>query len=116
MIDLEDQLNFTNKLSHPTNNNKVVYRFFKRDQAEYFTELLVDADIEFEAQEDPDDERKPMYFGVSRALERKVDKLNFTALGRNREKFIASAPLRWIVIGISVLTLILAIVGAVLSE
>ena len=52
MIDLEEQFNFTNKLNHPTNIQKAVYRFYKKEQAEYFTELLVDADIEFEAQID----------------------------------------------------------------
>ena len=116
MIDLEEQFNFSNKLRHPTNATKVVYRFYVREQAEYFTELLVDTQIEFEAQVDEDDNRKPTYFGVARIHERKVDKLNFTALGKNRAKFIASAPIRWIVIGISLVTLLLAIIGALINR
>lgn len=115
MIDLEEQFNFTNKLSHPTNPNMVVYRHLRKDQAEYFAELLVDADIDFEAQVDEDDERKPTYFGVKRAIESKVDNLNFQALGRGRDKFIASAPMRWIIIVISFVILTLAVMGAMLS-
>lgn len=116
MIDLEEQFNFTNKLKHPTNRTITVYRFYVREQAEYFGELLVDAQIEYEAQIDEEDERKPMYFGVKRIHERKVDKLNYTALGRGRPKFVASSQLRWIIIGISIITLLLAIIGAIVSN
>lgn len=115
MIDLEEQFNFTNKLSHPTNPLKVVYRHFVREQAEYFTELLVDADIDFEAQVDEEDDRKPTYFGVARHLETRVDRLNYIALGRGRDKFIAAASMRWIIILISGTVIVLAILGALLS-
>lgn len=116
MIDLEDRFNFTNKLRHPTNERKVVYRFYQRDQAEYFTELLVDADIDFEAQVDEEDKRQPTYFGVAKHLERQVDKLNFIAMGRNREKFIASSPVRWIIMAISLVALLLAVAGALFTD
>ncbi len=116
MIDLEEQFNFTNKLSHPTNPMKVVYRHFKREQAEYLTELLVDADIEFEAQVDEEDERRPTYFGVAKHQETRVDQLNYIALGKGRDKFIAAAPMRWIIIAIAGLVLFLAILGALLSK
>lgn len=116
MIDLEESFNFTNKLKHPTNTSKVVYRFFREEQAVYFAELLADAGIEFETQCDEEDERKPVYFGVARVMERRVDKLNFTALGKGRDKFIASAPMRWLVIGISFFILLLAVMGAMLAN
>ena len=116
MIDLEEQFNFTNKLNHPSNRSKVVYRYFNRSQAEYFTELLVDNDIDFEVQIDEEDERKPMYFGVSRAKEKRVDTLNFTALGKGRDKFIAAPAMRWIILLISFIILSLAILGALLSD
>lgn len=113
MIDLEEQFNFTNKLSHPTNPAKVVYRHYERSRAEHFTELLVDDGIDFEAQVDEEDERKPTYFGVSRSIEKKVDKLNYIALGKDRDKFIASAPVRWLVFAISAVVMFLAILGAI---
>lgn len=116
MIDLEEQFNFTNKLNHPTNPRKSVYRFLKREQAEYFTELLVDADIDFEAQVDEDHEKKPTYFGIPKAKEKQVDRLNYLALGHGRDKFIASAPARWILIIVSIGVLLLAIIGAILSD
>lgn len=115
MIDLEEQFNFTNKLNHPTNIQKAVYRFYKKEQAEYFTELLVDADIEFEAQIDEEHEKKPHYFGVSKRYEKQVDRLNYLAMGKGRDKFIASAPVRWLIIVVSISILLLAIIGAIVS-
>lgn len=115
-MDLEESFNFTNKLKHPTNPAKVVYRFFSEEQAVYFAGLLADAGITFETQCDEEDARKPVYFGVARVLERKVDKLNFTALGKGRDKFIASAPVRWLVLGLSLFILLLAIAGAMVAD
>ena len=115
-MDLEEEFNFTNKRKHPTNENIVVYRFFDGRQAETFTELLVDAGIEFEAQVDEDHAKKPTYFGVKRVLEAEVDRLNYLAIGKHREKFIASSPMRWITIAIAVLVLFLAIMGAIVSN
>ena len=116
MIDLEEQFNFTNKLKHPTNDRKAVYRYFDASQAEYFTELLVDADIEFEAQIDEDDPKKPTYFGVLKAYETKVDKLNFMAMGKGRDKFIPAALMRFIVFALSLLVILLAFLGYIVSE
>lgn len=113
MMDLEEQFNFTNKLAHPTNQFKVVYRFFDKNQAETFTAFLVDENIDFEAQVDEDDARKPTYFGIAKTLEKKVDRLNYLAIGKHREKFIPTAPMRWIVIAISAVIMILAILGAI---
>lgn len=115
MIDLEEQFNFTNKLKHPTNFNKIVFRHYRQDQAQYFAQLLTEADIEFETQIDEEDQRKPHYFGVSRKFEKRVDKLNYLALGKGREKFIRQAPVRWFLILISMGLLIMAIIGAYLS-
>lgn len=115
MIDLEEEFNFTNKLKHPSNPMKVVYRHFVQEQADYFSTLLVDAKIDFEAQIDEEDERKPTYFGVAKAKESQVDRLNYTALGKGRDKFIASAAMRWIILSISILILLLAVLGAMLD-
>ena len=116
MIDLEEQFNFTNKQKHPTNEKVCVYRYLNRSQAEYFSTLLVDAGIDFEAQIDEEHEKQPMYFGVARIHEKQADHLNFIALGKDRPKFIDLPVMRWIVIGISVLFLALAIAGALLSQ
>ncbi|MEX2597683.1 MAG: hypothetical protein WEC59_12225 [Salibacteraceae bacterium] len=116
MMDFEEQFNFTNKQRHPTNDRIVVYRFLNREQADTFTELLVDAGIDFEAQIDEEHDKKPTYFGIKKARERETDRLNYLAIGRHRDKFIAAAPMRWIVIGISVVVLFLAFLGAFLSN
>lgn len=116
MMDLEEQFNFTNKRAHPTNQFKVVYRFLQRDQAETFSIFLVDENIEFEVQVDEDDPRKPTYFGVAKILEKKVDRLNYLAIGKHREKFIPTAPMRWIVIVISAVIMFLAVYGALKSD
>ena len=116
MMDLEEPFNFTNKLTHPTNQFKVVYRFYDKQQAETFTLYLVDEEVEFEAQIDEDDARKPTYFGIAKILEKKVDRLNYLAIGKHREKFIPTASMRWIVIAISAVIMFLAIMGALKSN
>ena len=116
MMDLEEQINFTNKLKHPTNDRIVVYRFWIKEQADYFTSILSSESIEFELQVDEEDDRKPTYIGIARALEKKVDRLNYLALGKNRPKFIASPPIRWIILGLSFLAMALAILGIFLSK
>ncbi len=116
MIDIGEQFNLSNKLKHPTNESKIVYRHVKKEQAETFATLLVDADIDFEVQIDEDDERKPTYFGVMRRHETEVDRLNFKAIGQHRPRFIASAPVRWLFISISIAMLILALIGAWLNS
>jgi hypothetical protein len=116
MIDFEEQFNFTNKLKHPTNEKIIVYRHLVEEQAEYFGVLLTEANIAYEFQVDEAHEKKPRYFGIARIHEKKVDRLNFIALGRNRPKFIDSAPIRWIIIFISVFILALAIFGVIVSK
>lgn len=116
MIDLEEQFNFTNKRAHPTNSKKIVYRHLIQEQADYFAELMVEVNIDFEVQIDEDHEKKPIYFGIARIHEKQVDKLNYIALGKGRRKFIDSVALRWIIIGSSILVLTLGIVGAIVSN
>lgn len=116
MIDLEEQFNFTNKQSHPTNRKVVVYRHLVKEQADYFSELLTDEKIEFETQVDEEHEKKPTYFGIARIHEKRSDHLNFIALGKNRPKFIDSIALRWITIGVSTLVILLGIIGYFISK
>jgi|OM-RGC.v1.028826517 hypothetical protein len=115
-MDLEEQINFTNKRAHPTNPRMVVFRHAVKEQAEYFAELLVENSVDFEAQVDEDHDLKPMYFGVSKKHEKLAGHLNYVALGKNRAKFVDSAPIRWIMFFITALFVGLALVGAVLSN
>lgn len=116
MIDIGEQFNLSNKLSHPSNESKIVYKHVKKEQSETFVELLVDAGIDFEVQIDEEDEKKPTYFGIMRRHETEVDQLNFTAIGKHRPRFIASAPVRWLFIVISGSMLLLALFGAWMSS
>lgn len=115
-MDLEEQFNFTNKRKHPTNRKVIVYRHLIQEQADYFAELLISDEIDFEVQIDEEHEKKPIYYGVARAHEKRADHLNFLALGKNRPKFIDSAPLRCIIIGVSAIIIFLGILGAVVSN
>lgn len=116
MMDLEEQFNFTNKLKHPTNDLKTVYRHYNQEQAQYFEELLTKEGISFESQVDEEHIRKPRYFGVATIDERRADHLNNLALGKNRAKFIASAPVRWFIIIVSMSILLTAVIGALTSS
>lgn len=116
MTELEEQFNFTNKRTHPTNRKVIVYRHLVQEQADYFAELLIEDEIDFEVQIDEEHQKKPIYYGVARVHEKRSDHLNLLSLGKNRPLFIDSAVLRWIVIGGSALFIFLGILGAIVSN
>ncbi|MBD99053.1 MAG: hypothetical protein CMO34_04345 [Verrucomicrobia bacterium] len=99
---------------HPTNIRKKVFFFEEEEHARHFEDLLQKESIRFEKQIDHQEDRK-IYFGVSLADFEKVKKLNYITIGKYRQKFIPDTALRWFVIGISILVLIMALIGLLLS-
>lgn len=111
MIDLEEQFNFTNIRKHPTNAKKVVYRFYRPEQASLFEQKLIAHGIWFEKQRDEEAEGYEMYYAVWRKDEHRTTRLNFEALGQDRKRFIASGGVRWLIIGIVLGMVLLGLVG-----
>jgi hypothetical protein len=107
-------LNLQNHREHPSNPLYFVYFFSKKASADYFEELLIRHNIHFErAVEEGGGERH--LFGVKKIDQSRVEPLNYEALGRHREKFIPNAIFRYIILGVTLILLLLAIIGAIKS-
>jgi len=107
-------LNLQNHREHPSNPHYLVYFFSKKASADYFEELLISRNIHYErAIEEGGGERH--LFGIKKIDESRVEKLNYEALGRHRDKFIPSAIFRYVILGVTLILLLLAIIGAIKS-
>ncbi|MFZ5551630.1 MAG: hypothetical protein ACOZCO_00835 [Bacteroidota bacterium] len=108
---MSDRLfNITNYYEHPTDSNYVVFHFIREEQALEFEKLLNENKIEFEKFVEKG-ENIIWMFGIHRRKEKEAVKLNFTAIGKHREKFIPTAFFRWVIILFTLGCIGLALVG-----
>jgi len=107
-------LNITNYSDHPTRIGYTVYRFFEKDRADYFKELLTQENIYFESSEEELDNTVYL-FGVRKGDAKKAMNANYLVSARYRKKIIPNSYFRWAVILFFIATLILAVVGAILK-
>ncbi|MBL7965223.1 MAG: hypothetical protein JNM31_15415 [Flavobacteriales bacterium] len=102
-------LDITNYREHPTEVNWLVFRFGERAWRDEYAEELRKAGIPHEV--DPEN-KAPYMVAVRRGQRKKAVELNYLVLGRHRSPFLGSGALRWVLIGLVVLTLLLAVIGA----
>ena len=106
--------NITNYFDHPTRPGYTIFKFYDKNRAIFFEELLKKENIWFEAS--VDEAEKTIYlFGVKKADYKKTMNANFLVTANYRSKIIPNIYLRWLVIVISIAILLLAIVGAIKS-
>lgn len=110
---MEDWIDLTNYREHPTQKNYQVFHFTNEEQADFFEELLINANIHFERHNEMREGASVQYFGISKNDMAEVKQLNLEAIGRFRKPFIANSGFRWILILVSLLVLALAIIGAI---
>lgn len=106
---------FQNIQDHPTNRNKKVFFYKDSIHANYFENLLIEQKIEFEKQIDHEGD-DTIYYGVRSSDFKQVQKLNYLTIGNFRKPFIADTMFRYLLISISLIVLILAIIGALVSD
>ncbi|MCB0792054.1 MAG: hypothetical protein H6595_02290 [Flavobacteriales bacterium] len=102
----------TNYDDHPSDANWIVFRFNDRGIASEFHEELDRAAIACELDES---EEAPHLIAVKQRHRETAIRLNYLVLGRHRSPFMADPLLRWTVVGLVVLALVLALVGALLG-
>ena len=107
-------LSFINFQEHPTNQNKKVFFFKNEKHSEVFEALLKENLIVFEKQIDHEGD-KTIYFGVKKADFELAKKLNFITIGKFRKRFIPDKTFRILILGLSILLIALAIIGAFVS-
>lgn len=110
MEGLERVFKITNYYDHPESPRHIVFHYFKKEQAGEFERLLKEGNIEFEKH--VEEEGRTIYlFGVHKKFEKEAVRMNFLAIGRNRQPFISDPLLRWLALIVFFLALALAIIG-----
>lgn len=107
-------LNLQNHRDHPSNPVYLVYFFSRQPAADYFEELLIKNNIHYERGLEDEGGGRHL-FGVRKNDQYLVEKLNYEALGKHREKFIPNVYFRYFILFFTFLLLILAIIGALKS-
>ena len=108
-------LSMINFQDHPTNRNKKVFFFKKAEHANYFEVMLIESKIDFEKQIDKEGDQT-IYYGVKKNDFKAVQKINYLTIANFRKPFISDKFFRYLLIGISVFVVSLAILGAILSK
>ena len=78
-------LNITNYTDHPTRIGYTVYRFFEKERADYFEELLTKNNIYFESSIE---ENKIYLFGVKKGDSKQAMNANYLVSAKYRKKII----------------------------
>jgi hypothetical protein len=94
-------------------NRSVVFHFKKEEEAEYFENMLTSKNIYFEKYDEKEEEL--IYYAVKRIDFKDAQECNYLTSARFRKPFIAEKSLRFFIIGISLLMILLAIAGMLLS-
>lgn len=113
--DLLASLDFSNISDHPSNEHYNVYRFYIREQADYFESLVKAEDVPYERHDDEEEAKHVYYFGIAKRLERRVLTINNLAIGKYREPFIQNQLGAWILVAVVVIILAVAVTGYLLA-
>ena len=108
-------INITNYSDHPTRIGYTVYRFFEKERADYFEELLTKDNIYFETSAEELDNTIYL-FGVKKWDAKQAMNANYLVSGKYRKKIIPNTYFRWGLIAFFIGVLALAIIGAILKN
>lgn len=107
-------LNILNYKDHPTRIGYTVYRFFEKERADYFEELLKKDNIQFESS--IEENGNTLYlFGVKKGDSKKAMNANYLVSAKYRNKIIPNTYFRWGIILFALAMITLAIIGAIIK-
>jgi hypothetical protein len=106
-------LNLTNYADHPTRIGYTVYRFFEKERADTFEEILTKENIYFETSIE-EDENTIYLFGVRKGDAKQVMNANYLVSAKYRNKIIPNTYFRWGILLFFFTVLALALIGAIL--
>ena len=107
-------LNILNYSDHPTRVGYTVYRFFEKERADYFEELLKKDNVSFESSIE-ESENTLFLFGIKKGDSKKAMNANYLVSAKFRNKIIPNIYFRWGIILFAITMITLAIVGAFLK-
>ena len=101
-------LRLTNFQDHPTDHRYMVFNFSTSQMAGEFMDGLTMKAIPFEAD---DGSGPPFLIGVKKQYRERAVEVNYTVIGRHRERFIGDPVFRWFIFILVAAAIILAVVG-----
>lgn len=107
--------NITNYFDHPTRPGYTVFKFFEKQRATYFEELLKEKNIWFESSIEETEDKSIYLFGVKTGDHKKALNANYLVSGKYRNPTISNLYVRLIIFTISLTVIVLAILGALKS-
>lgn len=107
-------LNLTNYSDHPTRIGYTVYRFFEKDRADYFEEILIQENVYFETSVEENDNTIYL-FGIRKGDAKKAMNANYLVSAKFRNKIIPNTYFRWGILLFFFTALVLALIGAILK-
>lgn len=113
-------MNFNyNFYEHPSRKNIHVFHFSNSQWAQDFEDSLTKQDIPYEKELHKEENQSSSEvihcYGISREHVATAKKLNFLVYAKHRKHFIADPVLRYVIIAISIGTILLGFIGYVLS-
>lgn len=108
---MESLIQLNNYRPHPSDRKYMVFVYHDYRMACLFEDKLTESDLFFEKDVTEDGANKKWLYAVRKIDMDQVKKMNNLAIGTYRKPFIADPILRYVVIGISVLLMALAVIG-----
>lgn len=108
-------LKLLNINDHPTNRNKKVFFFRRKDLADHFEHALQRNNIIYERQVDTEGDHT-IYIGVKKSDFTMARHLNYLTHGEFRKPMIEWAFFRYLLVIVFIVCVILAIIGAVIAN
>ena len=107
--------NITNYFDHPTRPGYTVFKFFEKQRAAYFEELLKAQNIWFEFSVEEKEDKSIYLFGVRTSDHKKALNANYLVSSRFRKPTIPNIFVRWIIFAVALTAIVIAILGAIKS-
>ena len=107
-------LNILNYSDHPTRIGYTVYRFFKKERADYFEKQIKKDNVPFESSVE-ENENTLYLFGIKKGDAKKAMNANYLVSAKYRNKIIPNVYIRWGIILFAITMITFAIIGALLK-
>ena len=105
----EGLLKLTNHKDHPTNKAYKVFFFYKKEQSEYFKEMLDKNNIFYEFGIDENNQRKVFLFGIRKSDNAQVLEINYITFGKFRDTIIRQKWAQYTVILLGIIIIIFSV-------
>ena len=107
--------NITNYFEHPTRPGYYIFKFYEKDHANYFEELLNQKNIWFESSID-NENRTTYLYGIKLNDYENVISINYLVSAKYRKKTVSNKYVRIVIYAITLGVVALAIYGALKSK